>query len=45
MWDTVKEKGQTLKKLLKEKTIPPHVNAYHEHYTQILETALNCCKE
>ena len=45
MWDTVKEKGQTLKKLLKEKTIPPHVNAYHEHYARILETALNCCKE
>jgi hypothetical protein len=45
MWDTVKEKGQTLKKLLKETTLPPHVNAYHEHYTQILETALNCCKE
>jgi hypothetical protein len=45
MWDTVKEKGQTLQKLLKEKTVPPHVNAYHEHYAQILETALNCCKE
>jgi hypothetical protein len=45
MWDTVKEKGQTLKKLLKETTIPPHVNAYHEHYARILETALNCCKE
>jgi hypothetical protein len=45
MWDTVKEKGQTLKTLLKETTLPPHINAYHEHYAQILETALNCCKE
>jgi hypothetical protein len=45
MWDTVKEKGQTLKTLLKETVVPPHINAFHEHYTQILETALNCCKE
>jgi hypothetical protein len=45
MWDTVKEKGQTLKTLLKETTLPPHINAYHEHYARILETALNCCKE
>jgi hypothetical protein len=45
MWDTVKEKGQTLKTLLKETTLPPHINAYHEQYARILETALNCCKE
>jgi hypothetical protein len=45
MWDTVKEKGETLKTLLKETTLPPHINAYHEHYARILETALNCCKE
>ena len=45
MWDTVKEKSQTLKTLLKETTLPPHINAYHEHYARILETALNCCKE
>jgi hypothetical protein len=45
MWDTVKEKSQTLKKLLTETEISPHVNAYHEHYNKILETALNCCKE
>jgi hypothetical protein len=45
MWDTVKEKGETLKTLLKETTLPPHINAFHEHYAQILETALNCCKE
>jgi hypothetical protein len=45
MWETVKEKGRTLKTLLKETTLLAHINAYHEHYARILETALNCCKE
>ena len=45
MWDTVKEKGETLKTLLKETELPLHIKAHHEHYAQILETALNCCKE
>ena len=45
MWETVKEKEQTLKILLKETTLPPHIKAHQEHYSQILATALNCCKE
>jgi hypothetical protein len=45
MWEIVKEKEQTVRALLKETTLPPHIKAHHEHYTQILETALNCCKE
>ena len=45
MWETVREKEQTLKILLKETTLPPHIKAHQEHYSQILATALNCCKE
>ena len=45
MWEIVKEKEQTLKTLLKETKLPPHIKAHQEHYSQILDTALNCCKE
>ena len=45
MWEAVKEKNQTLKTLLKEAKLPPHIKARQEHYDRILETALNCCKE
>ena len=45
MWDIVKEKEQTLRTLLKETNLPNHIKTHHEHYKEILDTALNCCKE
>jgi hypothetical protein len=45
MWETVKEKEQTLKSLLKGTNLPSHIRTHHEQYSHILETALNCCRE
>ena len=45
MWEAVIEKEQTLQMLLKETNLPPHIKLHQEHYKQILDTALNCCKE
>jgi hypothetical protein len=45
IWETLKEKGNTMSTLLKETNLPPHIQKHQEHYKQILETALNCCKE
>ena len=45
MWDIVQEKEQTLRALLQETNLPNHIKTHHENYKQILDTALNCCKE
>jgi len=45
IWETLKEKGESISTLLKETNMPPHIQKHQEHYKQILETALNCCKE
>ena len=45
IWETLKEKGKTINTLLKEANLPSHIQKHQEHYKQILETALNCCKE
>jgi len=45
MWEIVKEKEQALRTLLKETNLPPHIKKHQEHYTRILDTAINCCKE
>jgi hypothetical protein len=45
IWQTVNEKEQTLKSLLKKTNLPSHIKTHHEQYSHILETALNCCKE
>jgi hypothetical protein len=45
MWEAVKEKEQTLRKLLQTANLPPHIKNHHENYKKILDTALNCCRE
>jgi len=45
MWEIVKEKEQALRTLLKETNLPRHIKEHQEHYTRILDTAINCCKE
>jgi hypothetical protein len=45
MWEAVKEKEQTLRKLLQNANLPPHIKNHQENYKQILDTALNCCRE
>jgi hypothetical protein len=45
MWEIVKANEQTLRSLLKETNLPPHIKTHQENYKQILDTALNCCKE
>jgi hypothetical protein len=45
IWETLKEKGETISAIFKETNIPLNIQKHQEHYKQILETALNCCKE
>jgi glutaredoxin len=45
MWDYVKELKQTLGALMKQGSMPAHIQTHLENYNKTVDAALNCCKE